>query len=517
MRHRIVAALPVVATALIGAAAWLWFALSTRTTLEDAYITFRYARNLARGLGFVYNPGERVLGTTTPLLTLMLAALGRVFGPDRIPLISSILMPAFGLAAGLFTYASLASLGFSRIAAALGLLLFVLHPFVIRTSVGGMETPLVLFLMALGLYCLARKRPVAATAAAALLAICRLDGIIWGGILVAASLLSNYRRPLRQASGFAAVVLPWVVFATLYFGSAIPNTMLAKGVVRPGREQLLLDPLHFRRLSHWYLSGTGLSPDHTLFWIWVGLLAAGVYAVIRAKRREALLLPLFPLAYAVLMYLGRAPMYQWYLLPMLLCCLFLVGIGCWRLSSWATCPTVNRHWRAAVAVCAIAIGVVGALGVTRDLPRRIRRARDFQDNEWSLRRGIGLWLNRNTPPNASIAMEAIGYQGYFAERRVIDMAGIVTPRVVQFKASTGSNGALFRRVWTEFKPDYIVLRSFEVDENRHFNGGNLFESEVERAHFFTHYRERRRFSAPHPDIAPLVTHLTLYQRLPQSH
>lgn len=26
-------------------------------TLDDAYITFRYARNLARGLGFVYNPG----------------------------------------------------------------------------------------------------------------------------------------------------------------------------------------------------------------------------------------------------------------------------------------------------------------------------------------------------------------------------------------------------------------------------------------------------------------------------
>jgi len=35
--------------------------------LDDAYITFRYAQNLAAGLGFVYNAGERVLGTTTPL------------------------------------------------------------------------------------------------------------------------------------------------------------------------------------------------------------------------------------------------------------------------------------------------------------------------------------------------------------------------------------------------------------------------------------------------------------------
>src|SRR5215210_2075718 len=40
--------------------------------IDDAYITFRYARNLAAGMGFVYNPGEAVLGTTTPGYTLLL-------------------------------------------------------------------------------------------------------------------------------------------------------------------------------------------------------------------------------------------------------------------------------------------------------------------------------------------------------------------------------------------------------------------------------------------------------------
>lgn len=34
--------------------------------LDDAYITFRVARNIARGLGMVYNPGEQVLVVTTP-------------------------------------------------------------------------------------------------------------------------------------------------------------------------------------------------------------------------------------------------------------------------------------------------------------------------------------------------------------------------------------------------------------------------------------------------------------------
>ena len=58
-----------------GCAVWVWFALSTRVSLEDGYITFRYALNIVRGNGFVYNVGERVLGTTTPLQTVLLAGL----------------------------------------------------------------------------------------------------------------------------------------------------------------------------------------------------------------------------------------------------------------------------------------------------------------------------------------------------------------------------------------------------------------------------------------------------------
>jgi hypothetical protein len=42
--------------------------------IDDAYITFRYAENLVRGHGLVFNPGERVLGTTAPLWAGLLAA-----------------------------------------------------------------------------------------------------------------------------------------------------------------------------------------------------------------------------------------------------------------------------------------------------------------------------------------------------------------------------------------------------------------------------------------------------------
>jgi arabinofuranosyltransferase len=46
------------------------FWLKTGYTSDDAFITYRYVQNILAGNGFVYNPGERVLGSSTPLFTL---------------------------------------------------------------------------------------------------------------------------------------------------------------------------------------------------------------------------------------------------------------------------------------------------------------------------------------------------------------------------------------------------------------------------------------------------------------
>src|SRR5579863_2592687 len=51
---------------------------------EDALISMRYARNIASGLGFVYNRGEHVLGTSTPLWTLINALYLRLFGASTL-------------------------------------------------------------------------------------------------------------------------------------------------------------------------------------------------------------------------------------------------------------------------------------------------------------------------------------------------------------------------------------------------------------------------------------------------
>src|SRR6185369_5436743 len=77
----------------LGVALLAWGALAAALaarlsghSLDDFFITFRYADNLARGRGFVFNPGERVFGLTAPGLGLLLAAARRLTGLAVAPL-----------------------------------------------------------------------------------------------------------------------------------------------------------------------------------------------------------------------------------------------------------------------------------------------------------------------------------------------------------------------------------------------------------------------------------------------
>jgi hypothetical protein len=85
--------------------------------IDDAYITFRYAGNLADGLGLVYNAGEWVLGTTAPLWAVILGA-GYRLGLTALPWLATILSAASDAAsAALLAYLAL-KLGWRPVGAA---------------------------------------------------------------------------------------------------------------------------------------------------------------------------------------------------------------------------------------------------------------------------------------------------------------------------------------------------------------------------------------------------------------
>ena len=68
-----------ICASLTMAVVWLALTIAVATrfsgqAVDDVFITYRYAQNLAAGNGFVFNPGERVFGVTEPAVGLLLGA-----------------------------------------------------------------------------------------------------------------------------------------------------------------------------------------------------------------------------------------------------------------------------------------------------------------------------------------------------------------------------------------------------------------------------------------------------------
>ena len=210
---------------LCGAILRGWFMKATHLTLEDALISFRYAEHIADGKGFVYNENERVLGTTTPLWTLLLSAVKISGASDLITAsaIISIVLDAMTIFLILTLLCTLAN----EFTALIGVVLFISSPDIIPLSVSGMETSLLLFSMALTIYGYVNKNYCFAVGLA-LTVLTRLDGLLFAGILSLYSLVSDRRWTAKQLTIASSMMLPWLLFSFFYFGDVIPQSIHAK-------------------------------------------------------------------------------------------------------------------------------------------------------------------------------------------------------------------------------------------------------------------------------------------------
>ena len=316
---------------LAGLALWIVFRLQTRIVLEDALITYRYAENLARGAGFVFNPGERVLGTSTPLLTLLLAGCGALFGVGRIPLCSNALMLAAALGTGWLLHDLLLRGTRSKLIALAAVALWVVHPDTLWTTTGGMETPLMLLLMAGSLDLALRERWHAAAACAGLLVLTRVDGAVWAALLLGAAVMRLRGRALWPILTGLAVVLPWVVFAWLYFGSPVPYAIVAKREivfnVTINHLAWVLDSLGFK-------FSTDRTPVEFALWLTFVLLGALTFLFKPGCPRVLRVIVAFTILFPAALVLGRAPVFDWYLIPLTWCALVLGVQGAFTLGEW---------------------------------------------------------------------------------------------------------------------------------------------------------------------------------------
>jgi arabinofuranosyltransferase len=243
-RIRIILILVVLLAALI-------YAWHLRWVSEDAYISFRYARNLIEGHGLVFNVGERVEGYTNFLWTVLLAlGLSAGAGPEAVSV-------ALGMGFTAVTFLCLFRLhrllfrGGERFVFPAALFALALNYSWASYSTSGLETSLLSASLAAAFLCLAdwsssyesskpNNRYLGAVGGLIALAMMtRPDAVL---VLPAAVLFVLLHRSDRRmtaahilflAAPLAAIYLPYFVWRLDYYGHVFPNTYYAKSASLP--------------------------------------------------------------------------------------------------------------------------------------------------------------------------------------------------------------------------------------------------------------------------------------------
>jgi len=506
-----------IATVLIAASLWVWYKWLTNSAGDDAFITFRYAENIARGQGFVYNAGEHVMGTTTPLYTLLLAGLGWLLGPPNIPQISFVICVLAGAGSGIFTYLTLVELGVPSRYAVLVIAAYLFHPHLLWTATSGMETTFVVFLMSLSFYLFVTRHDGWGFLVCGLAFVTRLDTAIWTSALVLGTMIARRdARLLLRSVWFLAIAVPWLVFATLYFGSPIPHSITAKAsIANTAGQHAPFSVDGARDLAGWIVPTVAAPlmaipnvPARLALLISFLLVGAGVL-VFKLRRRELWVPLLFGALYVAAFYLGHSPHFPWYLIPLVWASSIVLGVGLgevtqigqrgWSAFGVRTAPLASLAGGVLIAVlaCCMALALRSEIA-TYDHPLRPGGQGDIREN-------IGEYLQAHSRPGDTVMLEPIGYIGYYSGLHVLDLAGLVSPDVVATYKRVGHEPLIFQWAVESRQPEWIVLRQFEMDENRYYHGGEVFGSDAERELFNSRYVEVARFPERYP------TGFTIYQ------
>jgi len=228
-------ALPLVALILLFSTMQLFWGF----VQDDAFISLRYARNLATGNGLVFNPGERVEGFTNLCWTL-LEALWLALDLPALD-IMRVVGGAAALALVVLLWAEAGGASFRTspgrsLAAGLGALLLASNATLAVWSASGLEETFFALLVFAGYAAFLRHRDPLASVLWLLATMTRPEGALafgLGAAVRASALIRTRKRPSRTelAAGalYAAGFCSLLAFRLVYYGSAVPNTFYVKG------------------------------------------------------------------------------------------------------------------------------------------------------------------------------------------------------------------------------------------------------------------------------------------------
>lgn len=421
---------------------------------DDAYIFYTYARNIALGNGYVFQAGEHVNATTSPLYTLLLAltsfALSPFFDIDgRFPA-SGQLLESFGLlAAAWYGYRAFCACGLRHAGFLFPLILF--SNGLLAAGVG-LETFVLLGFLCAAVDAYVRGRYARFSLLSSLAVLTRPDALLFVGIFGIDYLFRKRSfPPLRCGLIFLGPLVVWIAFSWAYFGSPVPTTLLAKQAQAAGRwsgTPIFLQHVD-DRLSLFAGRATG----------WLAIVGI-LLCVLRGRFlvRNPVVMPLVAWAllyFCVYGFIIKPTPHPWYYVPPIIAfCALLAFAGSTLVSFLPASRRSLANGSLGLAICLI------SLSRTPSLTAFARTAQDTLTRApVGLKNSVYLdaikWLNETAAVGSTVSSAEIGMLGYYYRNgRIIDALGLVTPGAED--ALTNSDFSWYVK---RFRPDYIILKN----------------------------------------------------------
>ncbi len=391
--------------------------------LDDAWIHQTFARNLYRYHQLAYFEGVPSAGSTAPLWTLLLS-IGYFFFRNNL---------AWTMFLGCFSLITLGwlgdrifrqiTIGYSSPIPWVGILIILEWHFV-WSAASGMET-LVFAALSLGLISLLLEQRIRWFFIGLLTGLgawIRPDALTLVGPigLILFILLIQKKANLGDAgkflSGVLVILLPYLMLNKSFAGNYWPNTYYAKQLEY---RELLQQPIFARiwNVFQQHIVGMGI------------LLLPGFFYRIwdSVKKKEWVILSfvIWWLGF-LLVYAFRLPVgYQHgrYEIPVIPFYLLISGSGVFLI--WKLCSNrrisriLSTAWVLAIILVNLSFYWLGARTYATDVAIIESEMVDTSK-----------WIHDNTPVDALIAAHDIGALGFFGDRAIFDLAGLISPEVL---------------------------------------------------------------------------------------
>jgi hypothetical protein len=427
--------------------------------IDDAYITFRYARNLADGLGLVYNPGEWVLGTTAPLWALILGA-GYRLGLTDLPWLATVLSGLCDAASAALLVYLARRIGWPPFGAALVGLAWAFNPMSIGFASGGMETSLFVLLALVALTLAASRRSsVFAAGACGVATLVRPEGALLAAVVLGWTFLAKRRQtPVALLAAGVPIGLAGLTLLGRY-GSPLPNSVAAKQVAYlpawpfentaalliqaglPGWSTYLLAALPSAGFGL-LLAGAGLTT----------LVILARHGVLDLQRHEVCWQPfaafaMLYVAFYVVVGVRGVRLFPWYLVPIEPFYVLAAAAGLRQL--------IRRPAFAWLGAALLVVWQLPAIDWRQPL---MPVGQDLGREQLYLTVGHG--LAGSLPHGAVIAAPEIGALGWASNLPVLDTVGLVSPAALPYYPLPAdqfvTDSAIPARLIADRKPEAVV-------------------------------------------------------------